>query len=87
MRLACVMCHGPGGHGGSTMMMGAWVQAPDITWPTLTSGDRPFTEDTVRRAITSGIDETGQPLAPQMPHWSMAPADLDDLVGFLKTLR
>lgn len=91
-RMACVTCHGPDGHGGSTTMMGALVQAPNITWPVLTSPDPdmehpPFTEQTVKNAIANGVDPAGHPLDQRMPRWTMTPADLDDLVGYLKTLR
>ncbi len=91
-RLTCAMCHGPGGHGGSTTMMGAIVQAPDITWPALTGADPdmehpPYTDQTVRAAITDGVDPGGQPLDQTMPRWTIAPNDLDDLVSYLKTLQ
>jgi cytochrome c oxidase subunit 2 len=62
--------------------------APDITWDDLTKeGHSGYTVETVKRAITQGLDEKGKPLDDTMPRWSMAPEDLDDLVQFLMTLR
>lgn len=90
--LSCATCHGPDGHGASSTMMGRLVEAPDITWPVLTGPDPdmdhpPFTEDTVKVAITAGLDPAGQPLDDLMPRWSMSATDLDDLIAYLKTLR
>ena len=91
MRLACVNCHGPAGYGGASgTMMGLLVQAPNITWPALTGPDpdhAPYTEDTVKAAITKGVNPSGAPLESPMPRWSMTAADLDDLVKYLETLR
>jgi len=91
MRVACATCHATTGHGGPVTMFAQSFVAPDITWPVLTgAGDMdhpPYTEETVKRAITEGIDPGGHALDPAMPRWSMTPADLDDLVSFLQTLR
>ncbi|HYT77221.1 MAG TPA: cytochrome c [Vicinamibacterales bacterium] len=88
MRLACVNCHGSTGHGGPVFMTGQAVQAADITWPALTETQQPqYTDDTVKRAITQGLDPSGAPLDDVMPRWSMSPQDLDDLVAYLRTLR
>jgi len=88
MQLACMNCHRSDGHGGPVFMAGLSFQAADITWPSLTqNGQPPYTEDTVKRAITQGLDSDGQPLDAVMPRWSMSAQDLDDVVGYLKTLR
>ncbi len=81
-------------------MMMARFDVPDITWGKLTQGEHreensakdeheehpPYTEETLKSAITRGIDPAGEPLDDEMPHWSMSGQDLDDLVGFIKTL-
>ena len=90
MRAACANCHGPQGHGGNTFIMMYRYDVPDITWPELTGpheDHQPFTEETVKQAITQGIDPAGNPLEYPMPRWQISPQDLDDLVGFLKTLK
>lgn len=94
-RLACASCHGPQGRGGPVTMMMQTFEAPNITWPSLTeehdeAGEMehpPYTEETVKRAITQGVDPAGHPLDGAMPHWSMSEQDLDDLVSYLKTLK
>ncbi len=90
MRLACVNCHGPEGHGGTVRMMMSSIDVPNITWPTLTSPteDRPaYTENTVKKAITTGIDSAGNQLEAPMPVWHMSDNDLNDLITFIKTLK
>ncbi|MER3458327.1 MAG: hypothetical protein C4309_06575 [Chloroflexota bacterium] len=74
------------------MMMGSFV-APDIRYKTLTAAEHaageehpPYTDETIKRAITQGIDPAGEPLNWPMPRWTMTEADLEDLLAFLKTL-
>ncbi len=43
-----------------------------------------YTEDTLRRAITDGVDPAGESLDPAMPRWSMSTEDMVDLAAFLK---
>jgi len=95
-RLACVSCHGAEGRGGQVRMMMYTFRAPDIRYGTLTSDKsgeegteehEPYTEETIKRAITEGVEPNGEKLEWPMPRWQMVEADLDDLVGFLKTLR
>ncbi len=83
--LACVTCHGPGARGGQVSMMMFSFKAPDIRWGALTEAG--YTVDTVKQAITQGLDESGQPLAAQMPRWQMSDSDLNDLVNYLQTLK
>jgi len=92
--MTCATCHGPDGRGGTvTMMMGTFV-APDIRYKTLTEGEHgdahepgpPYTDETIKRAITQGIDSAGEPLGWPMPRWHMSERDLNDLLEFLKTL-
>lgn len=97
-RLSCASCHGPDGRGGEVRMMMRVVEVPDIRYETLTSeehgghdeegeeGHPPYTEETIKRAITEGVDSGGEPLDWPMPRWRMSEEDLDDLVDFMRTL-
>ncbi len=100
-RTACVNCHGPKGKGGRVSMMMSYFDVPDITWDNLTQEEHheakpgeeeheehpPYTEETLKRAITRGIDPAGEPLDELMPRWRMSERDLDDLVEFMITLE
>ncbi|MCL4394282.1 MAG: cytochrome c [Chloroflexi bacterium] len=90
--VACVTCHGPDARGGPVRFMMYSFDAPDIRYETLSSqamaeDHPPYTDATLKRAITQGVDPGGHPLEAPMPHWSMSPADLDDLIAYLKTLK
>ncbi len=90
--VGCAMCHGPNGRGGT--MHG--IPVPDITFPFLTDPrgnehngrNRPaYNEETIKAAIVAGVDSGGNNLHPEMPRWTgLTARDLDDLIGFLKTL-
>jgi len=90
----CVTCHNVDRQGGIRVMPRFWVVAPPIT-PEALFGDHDaeadghgdhasYTEASLRRAITEGIDPSGQPFDEAMPRWSMSAADLDDLVHYLQ---
>jgi cytochrome c oxidase subunit 2 len=90
--LACATCHGPEGHGGTVQFMMQSFDVPNITWPVLTGPDPdmqhpPYTEETLKRAITQGLDPGGGELEYPMPRWQMSAQDLNDLVAFIKTLK
>jgi mono/diheme cytochrome c family protein len=99
--ITCANCHGPEGKGGRANMMMWSFEVPDITWDKLTQEEHheeqegadeheehpPYTEETLKRAITRGIDPAGEPLDDLMPRWQMSNGDLDDLVDFIKTLK
>ncbi|MDD5190581.1 MAG: cytochrome c [Dehalococcoidales bacterium] len=88
--IACVNCHGPNGKGGRITMMMQSVNVPNITWTVLTAPDmdpQPYNEETLKRAITDGLDSAGSPLEYPMPRWQMSEKDLNDLVTFIKTLK
>ena len=82
-------------------MMMSYFDAPDITWDKLTQEEvheeepgeeeheehPPYTEVTLKRAITRGINPADESLDDLMPRWRMSERDLDDLVDFMKTLR
>jgi cytochrome c oxidase subunit 2 len=81
----CASCHGAHGTGGTLKTMsGAAVKAPDVTYDALVQGG--FTDATIRRAILSGLDESGQPLDAAMPRWQMTPVDLGATIAYLKVL-
>ncbi len=92
---SCASCHGTDGKGGPPIMMSD-VEAPDITYDALTEREHeeegeeeehpPFTDRTIKRAITEGVDPAGRPLDLVMPRWEMTDEDLDELIDFLKTL-
>jgi ABC-type branched-subunit amino acid transport system substrate-binding protein len=90
--LFCVNCHGDDGLGRSE----GGIQPSDITWEALTKpyemtaeGGRrrpPYTEETLRKAITLGFDSGGLALGTAMPRYQLAREDLDDLIAYVKTL-
>ena len=89
MRLACVNCHGLEGHGGTVRMIMYSFDVPNITWPVLTSAeDHPaYIENSLKKAITTGIDPAGNRLEAPMPVWQMSDSDLNNLLAFIKTLK
>jgi len=81
----CASCHGAGGRGGTLrMMMGPAIKAPDVTYAALIKAG--FTDATIGRAITQGLDEQGKPLDAAMPRWQMSTADVGATVAYLKVL-
>jgi mono/diheme cytochrome c family protein len=88
--LTCAYCHGSDGHGGTVTFMMQSYDVPNITWPALTAPDMdhpPYTAETLKLAITDGVDPAGSPLEYPMPRWIMLPEDLNDLVAFIMTLK
>ena len=97
--VGCVACHGVEGRGGVPVMMGTAVPE-DIRYPTLTTAEHreagekkaemehpPYTDATIKRAITQGVDPANKPLDWTMPRWQLADEDWTDLLAYLKTLR
>jgi hypothetical protein len=89
--LACVHCHGINGKGGFIFPDG--TESADIRWEHLTSkeeaeeeGHPPYTEETIREAITDGVNPAGEQLSVYMPRWQMSERDLNDLIAYLKKL-
>jgi hypothetical protein len=88
--VSCSECHGQDGHGGPINMMMFQLQAPNITWTALTDAKQynpPYNDTSLARSITRGFDSSGQFLSVYMPRWQMTAGDLNDLIGFIKTLR
>jgi ABC-type branched-subunit amino acid transport system substrate-binding protein len=88
----CANCHTYNGRGKTE----GGIYPSDITWSALTkpydvtsaSGRKrgPYSEHLLRRAITMGIDSSGNALSPAMPRFQMSQGDLADLVAYIKTL-
>ncbi len=93
MRLSCASCHGADGHGLATQQF----TSPNITYANLTDpkgmlapdGTRgpTYTDASLRRAITTGIDPTGGQLAWPMPHWQLTGQEWNGLLAYLRTLH
>jgi ABC-type branched-subunit amino acid transport system substrate-binding protein len=88
---ACANCHGLRGEGARE----GGLQPPPVNWETLiaphtsalTRRERPpYTEATLARAITAGLDPSGARLHPGMPQYALTPAQTADLVAYLKQL-
>jgi mono/diheme cytochrome c family protein len=88
----CANCHGADGRG----VAEGGVVPSNVTWLELTKPYRAATpngrrrpaynEQTLRRAITKGVDSAGNPLHAAMPRYTMAEPDLSALVSYLKVL-
>lgn len=91
-RYACRNCHGPEGlptvEGGVTVpSIQADALASPIRFATGTGRLRvPYDENSIRRAITMGIDSSGNKLNTLMPRFSISDRDLDDLMVYLRSL-
>ncbi|SFM60393.1 c-type cytochrome [Methanolobus profundi] len=91
---SCVNCHGVDGKGGVPIMM-SYVVPPDITYDSLTSEEHEmedgeehevFTDESIKVAISEGVEPSGEELDLAMPRWQMSDGDLDDIVEYLKEL-
>jgi len=90
---SCAGCHGRDGSGRSE----GGIAAPDIRWPALTQAGtrelaagrsaKPYDEATLVRAITRGIDSSGNALAATMPRFELYGEDLEALTAYLKQLH
>ncbi len=88
----CASCHGPDGQGGAPVMMGTETP-PDIRYHHLIEEEHeageahpPCTDETIKRAITEGVNPAGESLDLTMPRWQIPQEDLNDLLEFLKAL-
>ena len=90
--IVCANCHGADGKGGRE---GNIVMA-DITYGTLgrplpasppwNKTRAPYTDALLARAITQGLDSSGQQLDSSMPRWVLSEPELQDLLKYLKRL-
>ncbi|MFQ5503103.1 MAG: ABC transporter substrate-binding protein, partial [Phycisphaerae bacterium] len=91
--LPCMNCHGLDGRGKPE----GGVYPSNLNWSMLTkryglthpSGrkHRAYDEETLKRAITRGIDPSGNKLGSSMPQFSMSKDDLSSLVAYLKRIE
>jgi ABC-type branched-subunit amino acid transport system substrate-binding protein len=91
--MPCASCHGADGRGRPE----GGVIPSDITWGNLTRSyghqhsygreHSAFDDESVALAISSGIDPAGNRLDIAMPAYSMAEADLDALIAYLKRIE
>ena len=90
---SCAGCHGRDGSGRSE----GGITAPDIRWTALTQAGtrdlaagrsaKPYDEATLVRAITRGLDSSGNTLAATMPRFELYGEDLEALTAYLKQLH
>ncbi len=90
---SCAGCHGRDGSGRRE----GGISAPDIRWPALTQAGtrdlaagrsaKPYDEATLIRAITRGVDSSGNTLAAAMPRFEFYSEDLEALTAYLKHLH
>jgi hypothetical protein len=89
----CSTCHGAGGRGQHSGLL----RGPDVTYANLTDprgmllpGGRrgpAYTDQTLRRAVTTGRRPGGGSLSLAMPHWGLTDEEWTGLLSFLKTLE
>lgn len=87
---SCGDCHGVDREGGQRMYPTFWLTAPPLTSKALFGdhddghGDHAgYTRASLKRAITYGVDPSGEQLDSTMPRWIMKESDLEDLVDYL----
>lgn len=85
----CASCHGADGHGrpeGGVVPSDITPAALAIPRESETQGGRrhgPYTDRTLKRAITMGMDPAGNALAPTMPRYEMSLHDMNALLSYL----
>ncbi|TMH77349.1 MAG: cytochrome c [Betaproteobacteria bacterium] len=90
--VSCANCHGLDGKGARK----GDAVAPDITYGALSQPSTasassirqraPYTDALLARAITQGLDSSGEQLSPLMPRWVLSEPELQDLLKYLKRL-
>ena len=78
----CAACHRADGSGGMHLPGGA-VSA-DLRYKALVTDQRhPYNLRLLERAISTGIDNDGQPLDEVMPRWKLSQRDLHDVAQYV----
>ncbi len=94
--MSCATCHGLDGSGGTVRMMMTSVEAPDIRWEHLVEEehhegegeDHPaYTVASFKRAVSEGVDPSGEELHWMMPRWEMTDEQLNDLISYLQSIE
>ena len=91
--VSCSGCHGTRGEGKTE----GGVTAGGLTWSNLakpyghthTTGRKhgPFNESSFIRAVINGVDTSGSQLLAAMPRYNLSPADMADLIAYLKRIE
>jgi mono/diheme cytochrome c family protein len=88
----CAVCHGAEREG-KRLWPQFWIKAPALTAEALFSDKHEheghadhgnYDTESLRMAITAGVNPMGEPFDAAMPRWTMSPADLKDLVTYLR---
>lgn len=81
---SCAACHRANGAGGVHLPGG--VVSADLRHAALVSHQKPpYTLALLERAISRGVDNTGQPLNAVMPRWKLSKRDLHDVAQYVLT--
>lgn len=87
---SCVTCHGANREGGVRMMPWFWEVSPPLTMAALLGDHQDdghahdsYDADSLKKAISEGINPEGEELDDTMPRWKMHDDDLDSLVQYL----
>jgi len=87
---SCVTCHGAKREGGVRMMPWLWKIAPPLTTAALLGDHKDdghahdsYDADSLKKAITEGINPEGEELDGTMPRWEIQDKDLESLVQYL----
>ena len=81
---SCAACHRPDGSGGQRLPRHA-VSADLRHHALVIAQKHPYTVALLERAISTGIDNEGQPLNPVMPRWRLSKRDLHDVALYVFT--
>ncbi|TNF90818.1 MAG: cytochrome c [Gammaproteobacteria bacterium] len=88
----CAVCHGAEREG-KRLWPQFWIKAPALTAEALFSDKLEheghtdhgnYDTESLRMAIAAGVNPKGEPFDAAMPRWTMSPADLEDLVTYLR---
>lgn len=86
---SCASCHGEDRQG-QRLYPRFWVVAPSLTRQALFEehddghGDHErYDKNSLKLAISQGLDPAGDTLNTSMPRWQISDADMDDLISFL----
>jgi len=80
----CAACHNSDGSGG--MHLPGDAVSADLRYKALVADQKPpYTIELLERAISTGVDNQGQPLNPVMPRWKLSPGDLHDVAEYVLT--
>lgn len=98
--LTCAACHGPYAGGGKHTMHMQVMDAPSITYASLSEEMAEHLEESgsidehseygleqFRLAVIEGKHPDGDALKKDMPRWQMSDEDLADLLEFLKSIQ